>query len=83
MTLYLCKLDPSETHRGEPKFVAVLGRIVGDDDSGYRFLPNVSGRKASRRAHADFMSCIPRWTDACGFTRLLDKREVDAAQRSA
>jgi hypothetical protein len=83
MILYLCKLDPSEIRLGEPKFVAVLGRIVGDDDSGFRFLPNVSGRKASRRAHRYFMDCIPRWTNDCGFTRLLDKREVEAAQRSA
>lgn len=83
MTLYLCKMDPTEIRRGEPKFVAVLGRIVGDDEMGFRFLPNVSGRKASRKAHRDFMRCIPRWTNECGFTRLLDRREVEAAQRSA
>lgn len=82
MALYLCKMDITEIRGGEPKFVAVLGRIVGNDDSGFRFLPSVSGRKPSRRAHADFMACIPRWADKCGYTRLLDRSEVEAAKRN-
>lgn len=82
MTLYLCKMDPNEVRRGEPKFVAMIGRIVGDDESGYRFLPNVSGHKSSRKFHKDALKCIPRWTDSCGYTRLLDEKELRAAQNA-
>lgn len=73
MTLYLCKLDPNVS--GEPKFLAIVGRII-EERSGYRFLPNCCTHKASRKVWPTANSCIPQWTENCGFTRLLEKQEL-------
>ena len=71
-TLYLCKLDPNVA--GEPKFIAVLGRIV-EVPGGYRFLSNVSAHQSSRKVWPTANSCIPKWTEKCGFTALLERHE--------
>lgn len=82
-TLYLCKMNPNVS--GEPKFVAVIGRIVetrargtGDILVGYKFLPNNSAHKASRKIWDSANASIPRWTEKLGFLRLLVKSELDA-----
>jgi hypothetical protein len=40
-----------------------LGTAVKHDDAvvGWRFFPNVSGRKVSRKRHATLERCLPRW----------------------
>lgn len=76
MTLFLCKMDPTAKDKnGDPKFVAVVGRVV-NDANGYRFLPNVSSHKASRKFHKSANACIPKWTEQLGFLRLLDQAEM-------
>ena len=39
----------------------ILGFVSLRED-GWRFMPNVSGRSPSRKAHETFDGCIPRWT---------------------
>lgn len=80
MALYLCKMNPDVA--GDAKFLAVVGRIVGDDDHGYRFLPNTSAHKASRKRHQSANACIPKWTANCGFLQLLDQKELDVATKT-
>lgn len=77
-TLYLCKLDPNA--KGEPRFIALIGRIIREVD-GYRFLPNVNGRKGSRKAWPSANQAIPRWTEDMGFLRLFDSSEYWRAQQ--
>lgn len=79
MALYLCKMDPETTIAGEPRFVGILGRVV-ESQGGYRFLSNVSNHKDSRKVWPSATACIPRWTNGCGFTRLLDKQELERAR---
>lgn len=81
MTLYLCKLDPNV--KGEPKFIGVIGRIVETSAvgattriDGYRFLPNCTTHKASRKIWPSANACIPKWTERCGFLRLLEHHEL-------
>lgn len=41
-----------------------LGTVVLRGDClgfGYRFIPAVSSRKPSRKVHATFEKCLPRW----------------------
>ena len=38
----------------------VLGHAVRNE-AGWRFLPNVSGRSPSRKAHKTMEKCLPRW----------------------
>lgn len=52
--------------------VSRLGTVSKGCD-GYRFIPNVSGRKPSRKAHPTMEACLPRWVgypDRCE-TRVL------------
>lgn len=49
MTMYLVNKDK-----------ALLGTCVEHVD-GWRFLPNVSSRKPSRKAHKSATAAIPRW----------------------
>lgn len=79
MTLYLVKLDPeTKNSLGDPRFVAVVGRII-ENPCGYRFLPQTSAHKASRKHWPSANACIPAWTERCGFLQLFDKAELDAA----
>jgi hypothetical protein len=87
MTLYLCKLDPTkiESRTGEPQFVAVIGRIIRcritHDTEGYRFIPNTSSHRASRKTWPTANSCIPKWTEKFGFLRLYTYHELDLITR--
>jgi hypothetical protein len=40
----------------------VIGRIIGNEDTGYRFHPHTSAHKASRRQWPTPQSCVPSWT---------------------
>ena len=83
MALYLVKLDPDRQNKlGEPRFVAIVGRIVESDD-GYRFIPQTSAHKASRRRWPSANACIPAWTKKCGLLCLFDESELAAATKSA
>jgi len=64
------------------KDACILGR-VNFNGEGYRFLPNVSGRKASRKLHDSISDCIPLWAAKLS-TALVDKAQLDAklAERS-
>lgn len=82
-TLYLVKLDPNVTNaRGEAKFIAVIGRIVASC-GGYRFLPQTTAHKASRKVWPSRNASIPRWTENLGFLVLWEKHELDAAVTTA
>ena len=59
----------------------LLGRCVHYRD-GWRFLPNVSGRKGSRRARPTAHDCIPRWAFKAS-THLLDAGEWRARRAAA
>lgn len=81
-TLYLCKMDLQKRNaKGEPSFVAVIGRAVYAN-GGYRFLPNTSAHKPSRKLHNSIVDCIPAWTERYGFLQLLDQRELAALSQS-
>lgn len=78
-TIYLCKLNPEKRDaKGEPAYVATIGRVIRADGV-YRFLPNTSTRKPSRKAHDTLLKCIPAWTERCGFLRLLEAHELPGA----
>lgn len=38
----------------------ILGHAV-ETSNGWRFLPNVSGRHPSRKAHSTMEECLPQW----------------------
>lgn len=79
MTLYLVKLDVEHMDtKGEPRLLGVVGFIT-QKPGGYRFVPQVCGHVSSRKLWPDAISCIPQWTKKCGFTRLYNRSELDAA----
>ena len=39
----------------------VLGGAMLVRDAGWRFIPNVSSRKPSRRFYPTWEACLPRW----------------------
>ena len=39
----------------------LIGRCVGDDEKGWRFLPQTTSHKPSRRAWPTANECIPGW----------------------
>jgi hypothetical protein len=85
MTLHLCKMTPSLS--GEAKFVARIGAVVEVMDwekgtPGYRFIPNVSGKKTSRKIWPTALASIPRWTDNVGYCQLLTDEEYRKRQTS-
>lgn len=83
MTMYLCKMDPNVTdEKGDPKFVAVIGRIVEYGD-GYVFISNTAAHGRSRKAWPSVNAAIPRWAHKMGYTRLYDGRELPCAGWSA
>ena len=43
----------------------LIGRCVGDDDRGWRFLPNTTSHKPSRKAWPSAVECIPHWPGHC------------------
>lgn len=47
-------------------------RWVGD---GYRFNPNVSGRKPSRKSFGTIADCLPRWV---GYPNKCETRRIEA-----
>ena len=46
---------------GQPDTVYAIGRLVRYP-RGWIFLPNVSGRKPSKKYHKTFEAALPRWT---------------------
>lgn len=79
-TFYHCQMRPA---RSGAKLVALVGRVVCSPE-GYRYLPNTSAHKPSRKAHPSVLAAIPAWAekvaDAHGFAGLLTKAELEAAQ---
>ncbi|MCP2080116.1 UNVERIFIED_ORG: hypothetical protein J2W74_001302 [Methylorubrum zatmanii] len=64
-----------------PTGVVVRLGTIRRDAEGYRFIPNVSGRKPSRRSHGSLTECLPRWVgypDACETRALNPTAEEDA-----
>lgn len=47
------------THGGPDQMVRI--GTVAWVGNGYRFTPNVSGRKPSRKVHPTLDACLPRW----------------------
>jgi hypothetical protein len=47
-------------YSGDPDNVVLLGTVRWMVN-GYRFFPNTSSRKPSRKSHPTFESCLPRW----------------------
>lgn len=82
-TFYHCQMRPAVQGSRPPALVALVGRVVCSPE-GYRYLPNTSAHKASRKAHPSVLAAIPAWAervaDAHGFADLLTKAEWDAAQ---
>lgn len=40
---------------------SLIGRCVHTPGQGWRFLPNTSGRRPSRRAWPSAVDCVPAW----------------------
>ena len=41
-------------------------------EKGWRFIPNVSSRKSSRKFHPTFVKCLPRWTGGLNGTESVE-----------
>ena len=39
----------------------LIGRCIGNDHKGWRFLPNTPSHKRSRKAWPSAVQCIPKW----------------------
>lgn len=54
-----------------------LGRAV-QTEQGWRFFPNTTAHKASRKFHPTFDACIPRWTGHPNATRSVLRQKKEA-----
>jgi hypothetical protein len=43
------------------KLTLGIAVFIAGDNAGWRFFPNVSGRRISRKRHATMKKCLPRW----------------------
>ena len=66
----------------------LIGRCIGDDDQGWRFLPNTTSHKPSRKAWPSAVACIPRWAfdlsnDLLTAEEWADLRKADRKNKEA
>lgn len=80
MALYVCKME-SGPEAGRFHLVAIVGRLVELHD-GWRFLPNTSAHKPSRRSWPTARAAIPTWARNLGLVQILNSDEMNKAPRA-